>query len=124
MNDEPQAGGLIDKHYLWSWLGKPFLIVTAVIGVILFFLYPYISVDEAYLGYYPDDSITVGSQEWREWHEIKLNESVCAGKEILNTIDICGGHVTTFCKKIWSPAYNWCEIHCMYNQCYWQWWFE
>ena len=121
MNDEPQAGGLIN---LWDWIAKPFLIFTALLFVIGFLAYPYKSVDQAYLGYYSDDNIIVGTNEWRDWHKVKLNESVCAGKEILNTIDVCGGYVTVFCKKRWSFAYNWCEVHSIDTQCYWQWWYE
>jgi len=103
---------------LWELFGI-FIIIMFILAV-----FGYFSVEQVYLGHYPDDNITPGIDDWIEWHEVKLNESLCAGKEILNTIDICGGHVTTSCKKFWSPAYNWCEIHCMYNQCYWQWWFE
>lgn len=95
-----------------------------ILIIILFIAYPYFSVEEAYLGYYPDDNITPTRQELREWHELKLNESDCVGKEILNTIDVCGGHVTVFCKKRWSYAYYWTEIYCMSNEGNWQWWFK
>ena len=108
----------------WSWLGKPLLILVSIITIIMFLAYPYNSVGQVYLGHYPDEGIQVGSQEWKNWHEIKIAESECLGKETLNTIDVCGGYVTTFCKKRWSWAYNWCEIHCMDNQCHWQWWYE
>ena len=113
---------------LWNKLKSILQLVFVLFGFFVFFyalIGPFVSVDTDYLGYYPNDNVTVvGSQEWKDWHEDKFANSRCANKEILNTIDVCGGHVTTFCKKHWSYAYNWCEIHCMNNQCYWQWWFE
>lgn len=97
------------------------LISICVVSCILIFLIPSLCVQEEYLGYYPDDNITVvGSSEWAEWHDIKFNQSKCNNKEVLNTFDCCGGHVTTYCKKVWSYAYYWCESHSMDNKCYWE----
>lgn len=111
---------------LWDNLASIAKPTFILFGLIVFFyalVGPYVSVESDYLGKI-DDNISYGSQEWKDWHEEKLAHSLCADKEILNTIEVCCGHVTIFCKEHWSYAYNWCEIHSMDNQCYWQWWWE
>lgn len=117
-NDEPQCGGLIDKGYII----KSVTLLVGVIGVITFLGWPMGSVGQVYLGYYPEENITKGTEQRIKWHDEKLTNTECYNKEVLNTIDVCGGHVTVFCKKRWSFAYNWCEVHCMSNECYWDWW--
>lgn len=117
MVDEPRYGGLIDYHTFVI----PVLISAVLISFIVIAAYPLGSTGEVYLGYYPDDNITVGSEAWTRWHDDKLKGTECEDKEVLNTIDVCGGHVTVFCKKRLSWAYNWCEVHCMTNDCYWVW---
>jgi hypothetical protein len=116
--DEAQSGGLIDRHHIIF----KFIIAGAIIFGILWIIN--VPVDMAYLGYYPDENITSGSPEWKTWHEVQLNKSVCANKEILNTWDCCGGHVDVYCKKFLFPVYIWSEIHAMENVWRIQWCWE
>jgi len=101
-----------------------YLSPVMVLAVVVFFMWPIFATGVAYLGNYEDEGIEIGSEEWVQWHEDKIALSGCAEKETLNTIDVCCGYVTTFCKKRWSWAYEWTEYHSMFNTYHWKWRWE
>jgi hypothetical protein len=96
--------------------------ILAIIGAIsLFVLASFFSVQGVYLGHIDETQTLVGTVEWLAWYETQLNASACYNKEILNTVDCCGGYVETYCKKFWFPMYTWSEMHAMGNDWHVEW---
>ena len=97
----------------------------AIIGAMsLFIMVSFFAVQSAYLGHIDETLILPGSEEWLAWHETQLNASACNNKEILNTVNCCGGYVETYCKKFWFPMYTWSEMHAISNDWHIRWVWE
>ena len=97
----------------------------AIIGAMaLFIIGSFFAVQSAYLGHIDQTQIPIGSEEWKDWHYTQLNASACYNKEILNTVNCCGGYVETYCKKFWFPLYVWSEMHAMGNDWHMEWGWE
>jgi hypothetical protein len=98
-------------------------ILSVMVLGFIFYLIAGSAVESKFLGRI-NESAYHNHTQYVEWVHSRINESECAGKEILSTFDCCGGYITTYCKKFPFPAYQWTEMHAMDNTQEFRWWYE